>query len=231
MFKGKIKLMAFDADDTLWNCQDYFDKVEHDYCALLSPYGTENEISQALFATEKADMPHMGYGTKAFTISLVENAIEVSQGQISAADVMRVVRMGRSLLELPATPLPQVYDTLKELSSQHRYKMVVFTKGEILDQENKLHRSGLETFFDDAVIVADKTRSEYAKLCRRFGCGIDEMAMVGNSFKSDIEPVLQLGGYAVHIPFHTMWKYEHTDEYDHERLVRIDHFGQLIGLF
>lgn len=230
MNNNKIKLLAFDADDTLWDCQSHFDNVEKSYCKLLADYGTEEEISQALFATETADMPYMGYGCKAFTISLVENAIEVSRGKISADDIMKVVKLGRSLLELPAQPLPEVKETLAGLHSQHNYIMIVFTKGEILDQENKLRRSGLAKFFDDAVIVADKTKEEYAKLCRRFSVGISEMMMVGNSFKSDIEPVLQLGGYAAHIPFHTMWKYEKTEEHDHEHLVRLSHFSELLDI-
>lgn len=108
--------------------------------------------------------------------------------------------------------------------------MVVFTKGEILDQENKLRRSGLVQYFDDAVIVADKTHKEYVKLCHRFNAEINSFMMIGNSFKSDIEPVLQLGGYAAHIPFHTMWKYEMAEEHDHERLVRLDHFGDLLKI-
>lgn len=230
MYRDNIKLLAFDADDTLWDCQSHFNSVERAYCKLLADYGTADEISQALFATETADMPHLGYGCKAFTISLVENAIQVSNGKISAGKIMEAVSLGRSLLELSATPLPYVKDTLKDLQERNRYSMVVFTKGEILDQENKLRRSGLAKYFDDAVIVADKTKEEYAKLCRRFGVKIDNFMMIGNSFKSDIEPVLQLGGYAAHIPFHTLWKYEAAEEYDHERLVRLNRFDELIKI-
>lgn len=230
MYRDKIKLLAFDADDTLWDCQSHFNSVERAYCKLLEDYGTAEEISQALFATETADMPHLGYGCKAFTISLVENAIEVSNGKIPTGKIMEVVRLGRSLLELSATPLHGVKATLEALYGQGNYAMVVFTKGEILDQENKLRRSGLARYFDDAVIVADKTREEYTKLCRRFGVGIDNFMMIGNSFKSDIEPVLQLGGYAAHIPFHTMWKYEMAEEYDHDRLVRLSHFDELLKI-
>lgn len=230
MYKDKIKLLAFDADDTLWDCQSFFDSVEKAYCKLLEDYGSADEISQALFATETADMPHLGYGCKAFTISLAENAIEVSHGTIAADKIMEAIRLGRSLLEIPATPLPKVRETLDALHASGQYRMVVFTKGEILDQENKLRRSGLAQYFDDAVIVADKTHKEYVKLCHRFNAEINSFMMIGNSFKSDIEPVLQLGGYAAHIPFHTMWKYEMAEEHDHERLVRLDHFGDLLKI-
>lgn len=230
MIKDNIKLLAFDADDTLWDCQGYFDDVEKSYCALLADYGNERDISQALFATETADMPYLGYGCKAFTISLVENAIRVSNGSIAADKIMQVINLGRSLLELPGQPLPEVRDTLEALKRSGKYTMVVFTKGEILDQENKLRRSGLGKYFDDVVIVADKTKAEYARLCRRFNVEMEQMMMVGNSFKSDIEPVLQLGGYAAHIPFRTMWKYEKTEEYDHDHLLRLTHFGELVGI-
>lgn len=228
--RDEIKLLAFDADDTLWDCQGYFDSVEKSYCQLLADYGSETEISQALFATETADMPYLGYGCKAFTISLVENAIQVSKGEISANVIMQIIHLGRSLLEMPGTPLPEVHDTLEKLHESCKYPMVVFTKGELLDQENKLRRSGLGKYFDDAVIVSDKTKSEYLKLCQRFEIEINQMMMIGNSFKSDIEPVLQLGGYAAHIPFRTMWEYEKTEEHDHEHLFRLKHFGELSNI-
>ena len=230
MLTDDIKLLAFDADDTLWDCQSHFVAVEEAYCRLLSDYGSADEISQALFATETADMPLLGYGCKAFTISLVENAIGVSSGKVDAATIMKVVGLGRSLLELPATPLPEVEATLQRLYDSGRYTMVVFTKGEILDQENKLRRSGLGRFFDNAVVVADKTHDEYNRLCSRYGVSMQQMMMIGNSFKSDIEPVLQLGGTAAHIPFHVLWQYEKTEEYDHERLFRLQHFGELAPL-
>lgn len=230
MLKDEIKLLAFDADDTLWDCQSHFVSVEETYCRLLADYGTADEISQALFATETADMPHLGYGAKAFTISLVENAIHVSGGKVTADVIMKIIGLGRSLLELPGEPLPEVADTLSQLRKSGRYVMVVFTKGEILDQENKLRRSGLGKYFDDAVIVADKTKDEYRKLCTRFNADMGQMMMIGNSFKSDIEPVLQLGGFAAHIPFHVMWQYEVTEEHDHEHLFRLKHFGELTNI-
>lgn len=222
-----IKLLAFDADDTLWDCQGHFDQVEKDYSQVLAPYADEATVSETLFQTETANMPLLGYGSKAFTLSLVENAVKVSRGQVCAADVLRIVNLGKSLLQLPATPLPEVRPTLEALHQAKRYTMVVFTKGELLDQENKLNRSGLAPLFDDIVVVSDKTKTEYAKLCERFGTTIDHLLMVGNSFRSDIEPVLQLGGWAVHIPFSSIWRHEQTEEYSHPRLVSITHFGGL----
>ncbi len=222
-----IRLLAFDADDTLWDCQGHFDNVEKAYAQLLAPYADEPTVTETLFQTETANMPLLGYGSKAFTLSLVENAVKVSRGQVCAADVLRIVQLGKSLLQLPATPLPEVRPTLEALHHAKRFAMVVFTKGELLDQENKLKRSGLAPLFDDIVVVSDKTKNEYTKLCERYGTTIDHLLMVGNSFRSDIEPVLQLGGWAVHIPFTSIWRHEETEEYCHPKLVTLSHFGGL----
>lgn len=225
-----LKVLAFDADDTLWDCQSYFQDVEKKYAAILSPYGNEEKIEASLFQTETTNMPSMGYGCKAFTISLIENAVKISNGNISGNDILEIVKLGKSLLELTATPLPEVVETLTKIRRLDKYQMIVFTKGEILDQENKLNRSKLAQFFDNIFIVSDKTPEEYRKLCRIYDCNFEQLMMVGNSFKSDIEPVLKLGGWAAHIPFHTIWKHEMTTEYEHPKLKRLSHFAQLIEI-
>lgn len=226
----QIRLIAFDADDTLWDCQSHFDAVEAAYCKLLEPYGTGDAASAALFERETANMPLLGYGCKAFVISLVENAISFSKGRISAAELQKIVTLGKSLLQLEAAPLEGVEPALEALRQSGRYALAVFTKGELLDQENKLCRSGLKEYFDDVLIVSDKTEAAYRQLCRRHGVALHEFLMVGNSFKSDIEPVLRLGGYAAHIPFYTMWQHERTQEYSHEHLWLLRHFSELGGL-
>lgn len=225
-----IRLVAFDADDTLWDNQSHFDQVEREYANILSAYGTPDDVSGALYDVETANMPLLGYGCKAFTISLVENAVRFSHGQIAAADVLKIVELGKSILVQPVPPLPGVEETLQALRRRGRYKMVVFTKGELLDQQAKLVRSGLGNWFDDIVVVSDKTRNEYTKLCNIFDTDIGHLLMVGNSFRSDIEPVLQLGGYAAHIPFEKTWQHEQTEEYDHPHLVRLGRFAQLARL-
>ena len=225
-----IKVLAFDADDTLWDCQSHFVAVERQYCDMLAPYGDEQHISGELFKTETKNMAELGYGSKAFTLSLVENAVKVSGGSIDATTLLAIQELGRSLLRLPATPLEGVDSTLKALRGRGHYKMVVFTKGEILDQENKLMRSGLWDYFDRVEVVADKTPRQYRELCATFGIGIDELLMVGNSFKSDIEPVLRLGGYAVHIHFELTWEHERIEEFDHPHLVRIARFSELLQI-
>ena len=215
-----IGLIAFDADDTLWDNQGHFNAVEKAYCRLLSPYGTAEQVSAALFETETANMPLLGYGCKAFTL----------KGQITAQKLLEVEQLGKSLLSLPATPLPGVVDTLRTLRQSGRYRLVVFTKGELLDQQNKVIRSGLREFFDDVIVVSDKTRHEYQRLCDMFDTDVSRLLMVGNSFKSDIAPVLQLGGYAVHIPFDKVWQHEVVEEYEHPRLRRLQSISELPSL-
>lgn len=225
-----IRLIAFDADDTLWDCQGHFDSVERDYCDLLAPWGSGEAVSKALFQTETDNMPLLGYGSKAFTISLVENAIRFTRGEADGEMLLKIFALGKTLLDMPATPLEGVVDTLRKLRGKDCYKMVVFTKGDNLEQEAKFHRSGLAPLFDDCVVVADKSKREYQHLCDMFQTDISRMCMVGNSFKSDILPVLQLGGWAIHIPYALQWKMESTEETDHPHLCRIDRFAQLTGI-
>lgn len=228
--KQNIRLVAFDADDTLWDCQSSFDSVEHQYCQLLAEWGSESEISEQLFQTEKANMPSLGFGAKAFTLSLIENAVQISHGEVSGTQVLQILNMGKTLLNMPATPLPGVRQGLSRLSGMklnRSFQMVVFTKGELQDQENKLRRSGLGGYFDDVVIVADKTEEAYRRLCSRFGVASNELLMVGNSFKSDVGPVLAIGAWAVHIPYHVVWRMEESATFGHERLIEATDFAQI----
>lgn len=225
-----VKVLAFDADDTLWDCQSHFEEATDRCCDILAPYADAATVRAALFQTEKKNMPDLGFGTKAFTLSLVENAINVSKGKMPARDVGRILELGRQLLHLPATPLDGVVETLRYLQRRWRHRMVLFTKGELLDQQSKLQRSGLAPFFVRTVIVSDKTPDEYRLLCEDCRCQPNELLMVGNSFKSDIQPVLEIGGYAVHIPFHVTWELEHAPTFQHQRLVELEHFTQLAPL-
>lgn len=224
---ARIRFIAFDADDTLWDNQGHFEAVEQEYCRILAPYGNAKEIMQSLCVTEESNMPLLGYGCKAFTISLIENAIRISHQSVTAKDVARIVDLGKSLLTIKAEPLPGVEETLKTIRESRQYKLILFTKGELLDQQNKLERSGLKKFFDEVFIVSNKTDKEYRELCRNLKTDFRELLMVGNSFKSDVEPVLRLGGNAIYIPFHVLWKHEEAEEYDHRRLIRISDFREL----
>ena len=225
-----IKLLAFDADDTLWDCQCFFDEVSERYCDLLAHYGEHGEIGDALFNVEMGNMEELGYGSKAFVISLVENALRVSNYRISARETEEIIALGRSLLRMTAQPLPHVAETLREIRGKGRYTMVVFTKGDQLEQEQKFLRSGLADMFDDLIIVSDKTPQAYERLCKLFGAKPAETVMIGNSLKSDIRPAIQAGCHAIHIPHAITWQHEHAEPIEHERLTAISRFDELCRL-
>lgn len=225
-----VRVVAFDADDTLWDCQSWFDEVERKCCDLLSPWATAREVSEGLFSTERRNLPLTGYGTKAFTLSLIENAVRVSGQRLTGDVVMQLLELGRELLTFPTAPLPEVSETLEQLSRSRRYQLVVFTKGELLDQENKLQRSGLEKYFSHMETVSNKTEKEYRQMCENLAVAPEQTLMVGNSFRSDIAPALAAGAYTVHIPFHVVWELEKSEEYPHERLQKINRFGELLEI-
>ena len=226
----RIKVIAFDADDTLWDCQSWFDDVERKCCELLKPWATAREVSEGLLATERKNLSLTGYGTKAFTLSLIENAVRVSHEQLTGDIVMQLIDLGKELLNFPTTPLPEVQETLQQLADMRRYRLVVFTKGELMDQENKLRRSGLEGFFSHMETVSNKTEKEYRQLCENLNVAPEETVMVGNSFRSDIAPALEAGASAIHIPYHVVWELEKSEEYDHEKLRRITHFSEILDV-
>lgn len=225
-----IKVVAFDADDTLWDCQTWFDEVEQQCCELLAPWATAREVSEGLFATERKNLSLTGYGTKAFTLSLIENAVRVSHEQLTGDIVMRLIELGQQLLRFPTTPLPEVEETLQQLAAQRNYRLVVFTKGELMDQEAKLQRSGLEQYFSHMETVSNKTEREYRQLCENLDVAPEQTLMVGNSFRSDIAPALAAGAWAVHIPYHVVWELEKSEEFPHERLKKISHFSELLDI-
>ena len=181
-------------------------------------------------------MADLGYGCKAFTISIIETALRIAGNDISATQLSELLSHSKSLLHLPATPLPEVEKTLQTLrnrfdeNSGMSPKMVVFTKGELQDQENKLKRSGLLKYFDDVEITSDKTQLEFRALCEHQHIHPSELLMIGNSLKSDIAPALAIGAWAIHIPFHVTWQLEHFENIDHERLTKITHFSELLQL-
>ena len=225
--KDNIKVIAFDADDTLWANQPYFDDAEDRLCSILAEYGEPRYIKSELFKTEMQNMTELGYGVMAFTLSMIETALRLGGNRLSTSAVSEIYSLGRSLLRIPATPLPGVKETLEKISRSRSYRTIVITKGNMLDQERKLERSGLKPFFDHVEIVSDKNEKTYSDLLAFLGIGASELLMVGNSFKSDISPVLNLGGYGVYIPFHTTWQHEQTDEYDHPNLFRAENFREL----
>ena len=220
----KWKVIAFDADDTLWDCQSYFEQVENRLYQLIAPY-CENPAAE-LFKTESGNMADLGYGCKAFTISIIETALRVAGSHVDASQLSELLAACKQLLQLPATPLPGVEETLERIDG---YRKVCFTKGELQDQENKLKRSGLLRYFDDVEITSDKGQKEFLALCDHQQIHQSELLMVGNSLKSDIAPALAIGAWAIHIPFRVTWQLEHFEEFDHERLKKIEQFAELLN--
>ncbi len=224
---NNIRVIAFDADDTLWDCQSHFEAVENHLYDLIAPYC--EAPAKELFQTESGNMADLGYGCKAFTISIVETALRVAGDHLSSQQLSDLLSHSKSLLHLPATPLPEVEETLQRLQA-YPYRLVVFTKGELQDQENKLHRSGLAKYFSHVEITSNKTEVEFQQLCEHLGILPFQLLMVGNSLKSDIAPALTIGASAIHIPFHVTWQLEHSEDIEHERLEKITHFKEIITI-
>lgn len=204
-----IRVIGFDADDTLWSNEPYFRDAEEKFCDLLEVYMPRHSLQRELFATEIGNLGLYGYGIKAFMLSMVETALRIGGDTLPADVIARIIDIGRTQLELPVILLEGVEEVLKALHG--RYRLVIVTKGDLLDQERKLERSGLAGYFHHIEIVSEKRESDYRKLLRHLDIRPAEFLMVGNSLKSDILPVLDLGCYGVHVPFHTTWEHEQVD--------------------
>lgn len=206
----RIKVVAFDADDTLWVNETFFRETEREFCSLLAPYAPAEQAVEALFRRETANMELYGYGVKACTLSMVETAIELGEGKLPASVVASIIELGRAQLQKPVVVLPGVQETLETLRAE--YRLAVATKGDLLDQRRKLELSGLAGYFEHAEIMPDKHAAAYAELMNRLGVAPAEFLMVGNSVRSDVLPVLEAGGAAVHVPFEVTWQHEIVGE-------------------
>ncbi|MFI5356497.1 MAG: HAD family hydrolase [Opitutales bacterium] len=224
------RVIAFDADDTLWHNEVIFDRVHKRYCDLLAHYHEAATVERTLFATEMRNLELYGYGAKGFTLSAIETAIELTQGAISADEIRTLLHLGREMLSHPVELLDHVTSTLDALAPGHELWLI--TKGDLRDQERKLARSGLAPRFRVFEVVSDKTAAVYADLLRRHGVEPAEFLMVGNSLKSDIIPVLALGAAAVHVPYPLTWEHERTTEKPVApgRLFELAHLGELPAL-
>jgi len=205
MYKN-IKVIAFDADDTLWVNETYYREAEHKFVKLLSKYETENKLDQELFKMEMKNLYLYGYGIKSFMLSMIESALELSNYKIKQTVIQEIIEIGREMLEKPIEMLEGVEDTL--IALKPTYKLILVTKGDLLDQERKLEKSGLIKYFHHIEIVSDKKADNYQKLLARLEIIPSEFLMVGNSLKSDVLPLLEVGAKAIHVPFHTTWAHE-----------------------
>ncbi|MEE4174505.1 MAG: HAD family hydrolase [Xanthomonadales bacterium] len=224
-----IRAIAFDADDTLWVNETLFRDAEERFCGWVSDYLSADEARKRLAAVEERNMPAYGYGIKPFTLSLIEAALEVSDGRLPQATIRSIIDNGKRMLEAPVENLPGVAEVLQGLNGH--YRLVVATKGDLLDQERKLRQSGLADHFHHIEIVSDKTPAHYAQLVRHLDLQPHEFLMIGNSLRSDILPVLEIGGFAFHVPFHTTWAHELAESPDgHPRFRAFDHVEAIAAL-
>ena len=205
-----IRTIGFDADDTLWVNETYFRETEDKFAALLQEFETKNKIDNELFAKEMENLGLYGYGVKGFMLSMLETAIELSSGQVNSQTLSKIIGMGKEMIEKPVELLDGVEEVLQYLAPN--YRLIVMTKGDLLDQERKLQKSGLSKYFQHVEVLSDKKEKNYSDLLTHLQIEVDEFVMIGNSLKSDVLPLLNIGAKAIHIPFHTTWAHEEVSE-------------------
>jgi len=204
-----IQVIAFDADDTLWHNESYFQEAEKKFCVLLENYLPQHTTARELLQTEIKNISLYGYGIKAFMLSMIETAIRITDKSIPNDGIEKIMEYGQELLNKPVDLMDGVEEVLKQLNG--KYRLVMATKGDLLDQERKLKKSGLEKHFHHIEIMSEKKEEDFSKLIKHLDITPDQFAMIGNSVKSDIIPVLNLGGYGFHIPYHVTWAHERVE--------------------
>lgn len=225
----QLQVIAFDADDTLWINEPYFREAEEKVCQLLQDYLPVHSTAKELYKTEIANLPLYGYGGKGFMLSMIEAALSISQQTVDLAVIERIIEIGKALLDHPVQLLDGVEATLQRLAPH--YRLVVATKGDLLEQQRKLDKSGLAPYFHHIEIMSEKHADGYQQLLRHLDIGADGFMMIGNSLKSDVLPVLAIGGHAVHIPFHTTWLHEQIDHHvEHPQFHTCQHLAQVADL-
>jgi putative hydrolase of the HAD superfamily len=205
-----IKVIGFDADDTLWVNETYFRDAEQEFAKLLSKFETPNKIDQELYKIELKNLPLYGYGVKGFMLSMVEIALELSNYSLSNKTLEKILDIGKDMINKPVDLLDDVEEVLQKLSK--KYKLIVATKGDLLDQERKLEKSGLLKYFHHIEVLSEKESTNYIKLLNHLDIKPLEFLMIGNSLKSDILPLIEIGAQAAHIPFHTTWQHETVED-------------------
>ena len=227
MQKTQPALIAFDADDTLWDNEIYFetakDRFKHLLASDCDPAWTEQELDE----TEMRNLSHFGYGIKGFTLSMIETALDLTKGAVTGQQIRQILDYGKELLQMPIKPLPHVEEVLAHLS--RTCPLMLLTKGDLFDQEAKIARSGLADHFTHIEIVSEKNEETYTALLQRHSIRPADFCMVGNSLKSDILPVVALGGHAVYVPYYTTWLHERAEpsEAERQRYHQISHLGEL----
>jgi putative hydrolase of the HAD superfamily len=223
-----IKVIAFDADDTLWVNEPYFRQTEERFCELLSGYLSRHDLERELLAIEIANLSLYGYGIKGFILSMVEAAMKITNNTLSVEVVGQIIELGKQMLNQPIELLEGVEDVLEQLKD--KYRLVVATKGDLLDQERKLRKSGINHYFHHIEIMSEKDDANYLKLIKHLDVRPEELLMVGNSLKSDIMPVLNVGGHAIHVPYHITWAHEQIEHtIDNDSFKSVDKITDILA--
>ena len=223
-----LTTIGFDADDTLWHNERFFALTQAHFAELLNDHTDRDTLMARLLEAERRNLPHYGFGIKGFTLSMVETAIEVTDGRVPADVIQQLLDAGRDMLSHAVELLPHAAETVEAL--RHSHKVVVITKGDLLDQERKLAQSGLRGLFDGVEIVSDKTPDTYARIFAQYGTGADQGLMVGNSMASDVIPMIGAGGWGVFVPHGQTWAIEHAEPPDHPRFHDIPDLSALPAL-
>ena len=226
-----IRWVGFDGDDTLWKSEDYYRQAEADFEAILGTYVdlADARMQRHLLQVERRNLKIFGYGVKGMTLSMLETAIQLTDERISARDLHRVIEIGRATLQHPVELLPGIRDAVERIAADH--EIVLITKGDLFHQEAKIAQSGLTDLFHRIEVVSEKDEATYARVLRELDVAAPDFAMVGNSLRSDIEPVLALGGWGIHMPYHVTWalETEHGIAADAPRLHVVENAGELVA--
>ena len=221
-----LSTIGFDADDTLWQNEQFFRLTEERFTQLLADHAEADHLRERLLEAEKRNLGHYGFGIKGFVLSMIETAVEVTEARVPADVIGEILAAGREMLRHPVETLPHAREVLEELAG--RFRLILITKGDLFDQERKLAQSGLGDFFDGVEIVSDKNAATYERIFTRHGDGAARAMMVGNSLKSDVAPAIEAGGWGVYVPHELTWVLERIDAPEHHpRYRKIDHLGEL----
>ncbi|WP_423129493.1 HAD family hydrolase [Gaoshiqia sp. Z1-71] len=231
MSLNDIRVIAFDADDTLWENENFFREAEQAFCQVMAAYAPDRNVMEELFRVEVQNMELYGYGIKAFILSLIETALLVSSKKVRPDQIEAIICIGKNMLQKDVVLLDGIVDLLDKLYGKCR--LVVATKGDLLDQERKLKKSGLLKYFHHIEIMTHKRKENYQELMKHLEVPAGQFLMVGNSLRSDILPVIELGGYAAHVPFYTTWEYERMDpkEIKSDRFFELKEIHDVLNLF
>lgn len=223
-----IKVIAFDADDTMWVNEPYFQETEKKFCDMLEDFIPHHTVSRELLKYEIKNLPYYGYGIKSFMLSMIDTAMAVTGEHLSPEMIQHIMKLGKEMLDHPIELLDGVEDVLQALNG--KYRLVMATKGDLLDQQRKLEKSGLEKYFHHTEIVSEKNEKEYTKLIKHLDIEPHEFLMIGNSLKSDVIPVLNIGAWGFHVPYHTTWELEKVDiQIENDKFRQLNNISEVIN--